>query len=243
MRRLLLHPLLLAFALAAGAPAFAQDAATGFDPRTGDAWVDTWLDDINRYGRAYREPFVDELVRYHGAPRELVVELLGRPGWAPGDVYYACRLASVLGRPCRYVADEYARDREAGWGALAQRLGVKPGSAEFQRLKRGFVPTYDRWSRPIQLDADLERAYPGRARGKARPDRGASGPGKEPTAVDGPSKPEPPRGGPNQPRAKGSNEGGGKAGQAGKEHDAHDAGTPKDAGKEKGAKGNKAGKG
>ena len=161
-----LRPVLLALALAAGAPAMAQDATIGFDPRTGDAWVDTWLDDVNRYGRVYREPFVDELVRYRGAPRELVVELLSRPGWTPGDVYYACSLASVLGRPCRYIADEYELDRDAGWGALAQRLGVKPGSAEFHRLKRGFVPTYDRWSRPIQLDADLERAFPGRAKGK-----------------------------------------------------------------------------
>lgn len=166
-----LRPVLLALALAAGAPAMAQDLTVGFDPRTGDVWVDTWLDDVNRYGRAYREPFVDELVRYHGAPRELVVELLGRPGWTPGDVYYACSLASVLGRPCRYVVDEYERDRGAGWGALAQRLGVKPGSAEFHRLKRGFVPTYDRWSRPIQLDADLERAFPGRAKGQPAVDR------------------------------------------------------------------------
>lgn len=169
------RPLLLALALATGAPSFAQDVSAGFDPRTGDVWVDTWLGDINRYGRIYREPFVDELVRYHGAPRELVVELLGRPGWTPGDVYYACSLAAVLGRPCRYVVDEYERDREAGWGALAQRLGIKPGSAGFHRLKRGFVPTYDRWSRPIQLDADLERTFPGRGKAKASVERGAAG--------------------------------------------------------------------
>ena len=36
-----LQPLLLALALAVGGPAAAQDA--GFEPRTGDAWVDTWL--------------------------------------------------------------------------------------------------------------------------------------------------------------------------------------------------------
>ncbi len=48
---------------------------------------------------------------------------------------------------------------------MAQRMGIKPGSAQFHRLKKGFVPTYDRWSRPIVLDADLRAAYPGRDRG------------------------------------------------------------------------------
>lgn len=48
---------------------------------------------------------------------------------------------------------------------VAKRLGIKPGSAEFHRLKRGFVPTYDRWSRPISLDDDLRRAYPNRGKG------------------------------------------------------------------------------
>jgi hypothetical protein len=103
-------------------------------------------------------------VRYHGAPRDLVTELLIDRRWAPGDVYYACSIASVLGRPCRYVVDEWERGHGQGWGALAQRLGIKPGSAEFHRLKKGFVPTYDRWGRPIDLDDDLVRVFPDRRR-------------------------------------------------------------------------------
>lgn len=167
MRRSLLAPLLLALALAAPA-ASAQPPA--FAPRTGDDWIDASLADINRYGDTYRDPFVDELVRYHAAPRELVLELLARPGWTPGDAYFACSLAAAVGRPCRYVVDEYERERAAGWGALAQRLGIAPGSPAFHRLKRGVVATYDRWGRPIRIDADLERDFPQRAR--PRPDRG-----------------------------------------------------------------------
>lgn len=189
-----LRPLLLALALAA-APAFAQGTAAGFDPRTGDAWVDRQLEDINRYGGTYREPFVDELARYHGAPRELVAALLARPGWTPGDVYFACSLAAVVGRPCRFVVDEFEREREAGWGALAQRLGVEPGSAAFQRLKRGFVPTYERWGRPLRLDADLERAQPGRAKGPARAEGDApkADAGRKPERPDPPQKSKSPR--------------------------------------------------
>lgn len=155
--------LVLAFA-AFGGRANAQDLTVGWNPRSGDVWVDTWLGDMNRYGARYREPFIDELVRYHGAPRPLVVELLEQRRWAPGDVYFACALASSLGRPCRYVVDMYEADRGQGWGVVAQRLGIKPGSAEFHRLKKGFVPTYDRWARPIELDDDLVRVFPDRRR-------------------------------------------------------------------------------
>lgn len=158
--------LLLALALSAAASgAFAQDSPFGWNPRTGDAWVDTRLDDINRYGQRYREPFVDEMARYYGAPRDLVSDLLLDRRWAPGDVYYACAIAQVIGRPCRYVVDEWNRDHAQGWGAVSQRLGIQPGSAEFHRLKRGFVPTYERWGRPIVLDDDLRRDFPNRGKG------------------------------------------------------------------------------
>ncbi|MDR7135336.1 hypothetical protein J2X06_002545 [Lysobacter niastensis] len=154
----------LAALLGAGT-ASAQDYTFGWDPRSGDVWVDTWLGDMNRYGSRYRDPFVDEMVRYYGAPRDLVTDLLVTRHWAPGDVYYACALASVIGRPCRYVVDTWERDHDQGWGNVARNLGIKPGSAEFHRLKKGFVPTYDRWARPIAIDADLERDFPGRSKG------------------------------------------------------------------------------
>lgn len=166
------HLLAVAAALStlAGA-ASAQDFSFGWNPRSGDVWVDSQLDDVNRYGGRYREPFVDELVRYHGAPRSLVTELLDRR-WAPGDVYMACSIASIIGRPCRYVADEWERNHGQGWGEMAKRMGIKPGSAEFHRLKRGFVPTYDRWGRPIAIDSDLKKDFPGRRVGQVKADAG-----------------------------------------------------------------------
>lgn len=167
-----LTPLTLATCLFATGAVHAQTVGLNWNPRTGDVWVDTQLADINRYGSTYREPFIDEMVRYHGAPRDLVTDLLVNQRWSAGDVYYACTIAQIAGRPCREVADEWERNRGQGWGVVAQRLGIKPGSAEFHRLKKGFVPTYDRWARPITLDADLKRAYPNR--GNAGKSKGAS---------------------------------------------------------------------
>ena len=169
MRFRSLQPLVLAAALAAGiGNVSAQDFTISWNPRSGDVWVDTWLGDMNRYGTRYRDPFIDEMVRYHGAPRDLVTDLLVNRRWAPGDVYYACTIDQIIGRPCRYVVDEWAANHGQGWGVVAKRLGIKPGSAEFHRLKNGFVPTYDRWSRPIVLDADLRRVYPNHGKSKAK---------------------------------------------------------------------------
>jgi hypothetical protein len=168
--------------------ASAQDYTFGWNPRTGDAWVDTWLSDMNRYGTRYRDPFVDEMVRYYGAPRDLVNDLLGERHWAPGDVYFACAIASVLGRPCRYVADAWERDHAQGWGNVAQSLGIKPGSPEFHRLKKGFVPSYDRWGRGITLDSQLARDFPGRPKESAKPKGQTAGAAKKDHAPAAKSK-------------------------------------------------------
>lgn len=153
-----------ALSTAVGA-ASAQDFVFNWNPRTGDAWVDTWLDDMNRYGYRYREPFVDELVDQYGAPRDLVTDLLVNRRWAPGDVYYACALAQAAGRPCAHVVEQWETDHGQGWGVIAKRMGIRPGSAEFHQLKRGIVPTYDRWGRPIRIDDHLRESLPERGRG------------------------------------------------------------------------------
>ena len=175
------------------------------------------------------------MVRYYGAPRELVVELLGTRRWAPGDVYYACAIAQVLGRPCRYVADYWGQHHGKGWGVVAQELGIKPGSAEFHRLKKGFVPTYDRWGRPITLSDDLRADFPGRAKDRSNgPAAGRGSPAKAAPAPAGAT-----RGGAPQGKAAGKSDGS-KGPSSGK---ARDAQGPGQGGEKGGGKGKPKGNG
>ncbi|WP_153019143.1 hypothetical protein [Lysobacter capsici] len=150
----------------------AQAQTVGYNIRTGDVWVDTRLGEINDYGRRYPEPFVDEISGYYGAPRSYVEELLQRRRWAPGDVYYACALARSLGVPCQNVVREYDRNPGQGWGAVAKRMGIKPGSPAFHALKRGAVTTYDRWGYPIRVDQSVHVNWadhgPGKGHGKSK---------------------------------------------------------------------------
>ena len=141
--------------------AFARGAdPSASTPGTGDAWVDATLVDIDRYAARYPDAFVDEMVRYHGAPRELVGELLADRRWSAGDIYFACTLAQFAGQPCRTAVLQRERDAAQDWQAIAQRFGVTPDADAFHRIKRAIVLSYQRWARPLTVDASLHAEFP-----------------------------------------------------------------------------------
>ena len=127
--------LALAAALVLSAGAQAQTISLNYSPRTGDVWIDARLGEINTYGRGDPDYFYDDMYSSYGVPRDYVRDLFVNQRWAPGDIYYACALAQLLDRPCRDIVSDYNRHPGQGWGALAQRMGIKPGSAQFHALK------------------------------------------------------------------------------------------------------------
>lgn len=130
-----LHNAVLGIALGVALCGAASAQVISYSPRTGDIWVDTQLGQMNDYGRQDRDYFIDDVVNNFGAPRYLVNDLLTTRRWSPGDVYYACAMAYQLRRPCGDVAKAYEQDRGQGWGAVAKRMGIKPGSAQFHAMK------------------------------------------------------------------------------------------------------------
>ncbi len=55
----------------------------------------------------------------------------------PASVYMAFRLGEMSHKPMDSVVEVYKKNKRKGWGVMAKRLGIKPGSAEFHALKRG----------------------------------------------------------------------------------------------------------
>jgi hypothetical protein len=166
--RNLLLALFVAGAFSAAAPA----QVVGYNFRTGDAWVDTELGHFSDYGRRDRGYFVDDLVGSYGAPRYLVNELLEKRRWDPGDVYYAAALAYQSRRPLGDVAREFENSKGQGWGVVAMRMGIKPGSAEFHALKGQMGKSKGRY------DARGNGGPPagkGKSKGSDRDDDGAPG--------------------------------------------------------------------
>ena len=177
-----IHTLLLALALGLGGAGQAQ--VISYSPRTGDVWIDTELGYFNDYGRRDRDYFVDDIVGSYGAPRYLVNELLVDRRWDPGDVYYASALAYQLRRPLSDIVRERERNKGQGWGVIARRMGIKPGSADFHALKGHMGKSKDKYkshggpgnSGKGQHDVLRVDDGPGNSgKGKPRDDDGAPG--------------------------------------------------------------------
>jgi hypothetical protein len=203
-------PIAIVLAAVSIALALFASAARGLPPAgTGDAWVDATLADIDRYAARYPDAFDDELVRYHGAPRTLVAQLRGSGDWRAGDIYFACALAQAAGQPCRRVVAQ--RDAGAGldWNAIARGFGITAGSRGFQQIKRALVHSYERWARPLQVDASLHAEFPGHALAPAashatRPATSKPPTSKPPTSEPSAAKPASPGRGAAKPDASAS---------------------------------------
>ncbi len=55
----------------------------------------------------------------------------------PADAYMILKFAEMTGMKHTTVLQNYNTNKKKGWGAMAQSLGIKPGSAEFKALKAG----------------------------------------------------------------------------------------------------------
>jgi len=65
------------------------------------------------------------------------VDILMKTLPTPGDVYMTLRVSEISNKPADVVLKEYKANKGKGWGVIAHRLGIKPGSREFHELKRG----------------------------------------------------------------------------------------------------------
>ncbi|OBR72600.1 hypothetical protein A7D35_15635 [Xanthomonas arboricola] len=149
---------MLAVAQTAPAPAAAAPAAApAVTPGTGDAWVDQHLADMGSYAQRYPDSFIGEVARYTGTPRGYVQALLQVHGWHAGDIYFACFWAQTLQLSCRDTVRAYSRDHHDGWEGVITRLSVTPETVHMRALRHAIVASYDRWERPITLDALLRR--------------------------------------------------------------------------------------
>lgn len=90
--------------------------------------------DVDRYSRDYSNNQVVSLYQNHyGIPHATLIQLYGISGRSWGNVALGLEISHFLGIPIGDVFDFY--DGRRGWGITAQRLGIKPGSAQFHQMK------------------------------------------------------------------------------------------------------------
>jgi len=92
------------------------------------------------------------------------VDLVMKNVERPADAYILLRLGEISARPMDRVLEEHKSGRGKGWGNLAKSLGIKPGSAAFQALKRGS----DMYEERERTDGKGKDKHKGKGAGKGK---------------------------------------------------------------------------
>ncbi|UXI68383.1 hypothetical protein [Tahibacter amnicola] len=163
MRRSGILALVLAGLFAAHTAA-ADSYAFGFNPDTGDAWLDAHLGDINVYADGHLDGYIDQVCIQTGAPRYYIETLVIEERYPPADVWMIAQTAQVSGQPIETVRTHFDRNRGRGWGVIAKEMGIKPGSAQFHALKNG-AKQWPPSSRRTASAAEGEPAKPKKSQG------------------------------------------------------------------------------
>jgi len=100
---------------------------------------------IHKKAAADIEDFHENLMRIKGPPQPKIHELLSA-GIPPADVFMMVHISIFSGKPLSAVHDEYNRSKGEGWGVIAKKMGIKPGSTAFHNLKEKFKREVERKS-------------------------------------------------------------------------------------------------
>jgi hypothetical protein len=125
-------------AFGAGEVSFSLSASTG------DNDFDLTLRSINVEAQQSLPSFYSSMGLNFGVRQDEVEVLLYRHHLSPADAYMIIRLSVLIGKPIDYVIVRYHKHHKKGWGYIAKKLGIKPGSERFHQLKEGGVVVLER---------------------------------------------------------------------------------------------------
>ena len=94
-----------------------------------------WVKDFNLRVQADPTGFRAKIAARFQIGDAQITAVLGNVS-SPADAYIVLRLGEISRQPTDRVLGEYKTSKGKGWGVMAKSLGIKPGSAEFQALKR-----------------------------------------------------------------------------------------------------------
>lgn len=118
-------------------PFFLLSAGDSFEfyAKSGDTEFDLALSEMNAKARLSWSSFSAELAVSHGISNEKLNDMRDNVKMEPADIYMALKISVVSGKPLDDVIKVYKSNKDKGWGFIAKEMGIKPGSAEFHKLK------------------------------------------------------------------------------------------------------------
>ena len=124
--------------------------------------LDTYLRSLNVSAEADFGGFRAQVGAQFGASGSQL-DLAFRTAEHPADAAVCLWLAQQSRQPVEVVVREYSTRKGQGWGALAQSLGIKPGSAAFKALKQGDLG----WQPAVAAGGSGKAKGTGKGKGKS----------------------------------------------------------------------------
>lgn len=130
------------------------------------AWasLDVFLNNLNVQAQADLPGFKLKLATQFGIPVPQVDAIIAQVRY-PADAFMTLQLGQMAHKQPEAVIQTYQYNKGKGWGVIAKRLGIKPGSAEFHALKRGDLHFSGQPRQSPEQDHDRT---PGHGKGKGR---------------------------------------------------------------------------
>ena len=104
--------------------------------------------EIQNYTDYYSDDQVIELYENHyGVPRNSLIQIFSGFDYNWGNVTLGLEMSNLLNVPVVDLLGIYLQYPQGnGWGAMAKRYGIKPGSPEFHRMKAMMSKKNRHWS-------------------------------------------------------------------------------------------------
>lgn len=102
---------------------------------TGNAELDADLSKINANAELDFGTFKTDLKLSYNISDKKIDYLSISVKMEPAEIYLSLELSKLSGRSVDEVVEIYKVHEDKGWGYIAKQLGIKPGSAEFHKLK------------------------------------------------------------------------------------------------------------
>ena len=102
----------------------------------GNIYLDSDLRAVNKQASLNISTFNNDMRLSYNVSSKTLNYMSASLNMLPGDIYLSLEIGRVARVPVDRVLRVYRSHRSNGWGAIAKELGIKPGSAEFHRLKR-----------------------------------------------------------------------------------------------------------
>ncbi|MDA3837405.1 MAG: hypothetical protein PF574_00295 [Candidatus Delongbacteria bacterium] len=133
MKKLLMLVLMVSLTMVFAIP---KPTKVVFKANTGDKELDFTLTQFNVEANLNVKSFNAEMTTNYKVTEKKLEMLRVKNKMQPSDIYMALEVSKVSGKAMEDVLSSYKKNNKKGWGVIAKKMGIKPGSKEFKALKK-----------------------------------------------------------------------------------------------------------